>query len=95
MLHTGVDASIYTISPHFSGSEYVDGDRCDGAGNDLPWCLEVDWTESNGQPRCTKPGPGDDGRTVWACRVEYDFKVHMKITRGSDDVALMGVGKLT
>merc|ERR1712137_1191154 len=90
---TGVNANIYTISPHFSGSEYVDGDHCDGAENDLPWCLEVDWTESNGH--CggattlhTKPGPGDDGCTAWGCRIEYDFngqsKYHMKITYGSD-----------
>lgn len=90
---TGVNANIYTISPQFSGSEYNDGDHCDGAENDLPWCLEVDWTESNGH--CggattlhTKPGEGDDGCTAWGCRVNYHFngvsQYHMKIQYGSD-----------
>jgi len=75
------------------GSEYQDGDHCDGADNDLPWCLEVDWIESNGHCGAattlhTKPGPGDDGCTAWGCRVSYDFngvnQYHMKITYGSD-----------
>jgi len=91
----GVNANIFTQSPRFSGSEYQGKDHCDGADNDLPWCLEVDWIESNGH--CggattlhTIPGPGasDHGCTSWGCRMEYHFsgvnKYHMKIQYGED-----------
>jgi len=89
-----VNANIFTISPSGIGSGgYVDGDHCDGADNDLPWCLEVDWIESNGN--CggastlhTVPGPGDNGCTAWGCRVNYHYNgrasFHMKIQHGDD-----------
>merc|ERR1712224_168469 len=44
----GVNANIYTISPGIGGGGYQQGNYCDGAVNDKPWCLEVDWIESNG-----------------------------------------------
>jgi len=92
-VHTGVNANIYTISPSIGGGGYSSGNYCDGADNDKPWCLEVDWVESNGN--CggattlhTKQGPGPNGCTSWGCRASYHYNgrssFHMKIDYGTD-----------
>jgi len=90
---TGVNANIYTISPSIGSSGYNGGNYCDGADNDKPWCLEVDWLESNGN--CggattlhTKAGPGPNGCTSWGCRTNYHYNgrsvFHMRIEYGTD-----------
>jgi len=93
-VNTGVNANIYTISPTGLGSDGYTGDKyCDGADNDKPWCLEVDWIETNGN--CggattlhTKQGPGPDGCTSWGCRASYHYggksSFHMRIEYGAD-----------
>lgn len=92
----GVNANIYSISPENIGGGYVGDDYCDGADNTSPWCVEVDWIESNGD--CggattlhTIPGPGN-GCTAWGCRTDYMYngksQFHMK-------VAFTGDGKWT
>jgi hypothetical protein len=89
----GVNANIYTISPSIGGGGYQGGNYCDGAVNDKPWCLEVDWIESNGN--CggattlhTKPGNGPDGCTAWGCRASYHYNgkasFHMRVEYGTD-----------
>merc|ERR1712232_131129 len=89
----GVNANIYTISPSIGGGGYQGGNYCDGAVNDRPWCLEVDWIESNGN--CggattlhTKAGNGPDGCTAWGCRASYHYNgrtsFHMRIEYGTD-----------
>jgi hypothetical protein len=89
----GVNANIYTISPSIGGGGYEGGNYCDGATNDKPWCLEVDWIETNGN--CggattlhTKPGDGPDGCTAWGCRASYHYNgkasFHMRIEHGPD-----------
>jgi hypothetical protein len=91
-VRTGVNANIYTISPSIGSQGYVGSDYCDGAGQ-KPWCVEVDWVESNGN--CggattlhTKPGPGNDGCTAWGCRNSYHYNghasFHMRIEYGQD-----------
>jgi len=90
---TGVNANIYTISPSISPGGYSGGDYCDGADNDKPWCLEVDWIESNGN--CggattlhTKQGPGSNGCTSWGCRASYHYNgrssFHVRVEYGQD-----------
>lgn len=92
---TGVNANIYTISPKGLGSSGYNNDAnyCDGADNDKPWCLEVDWIESNGN--CggattlhTVQGPGSNGCTSWGCRQSYHYNgktsFHMRIEYGQD-----------
>jgi len=92
-VNTGVNANIYTISPSIDSSGYSGDKYCDGADNDKPWCLEVDWLESNGN--CggattlhTKAGPGSDGCTSWGCRASYHYNghssFHMRIEYGED-----------
>lgn len=91
----GVNANVYSISPHFNGNEtgFWQGMYCDGAKTGSGWCLEVDWIESNGN--CggattlhTKPGPGNDGCTAWGCRSSYHYgghnKFHMRIEHAAD-----------
>jgi len=89
----GVNANIYTISPSIGSDGFQGGDYCDGAENGRPWCLEVDWIESNGN--CggattlhTKPHDGPDGCTAWGCRANYHYNgrssFHMRIEYGSD-----------
>lgn len=89
----GVNANIYTISPSIGGQGFDNNaNYCDGAGQ-KPWCLEVDWLESNGN--CggattlhTKQGTGNDGCTAWGCRASYHYNgktsFHMKIEYGTD-----------
>jgi len=90
---TGVNANIYTISPGIGSAGYVGSNYCDGADNDKPWCVEVDWIESNGN--CggattlhTKAGPGNNGCTSWGCRASYHYNgrtsFHMRIEHGED-----------
>ena len=88
----GVNANIYSISPTNIGGGFAQSDYCDGAGS-APWCVEVDWIESNGN--CggattlhTKPGTGNDGCTAWGCRSNYHYggkaSFHMREEFGSD-----------
>lgn len=46
----GVNSNIYSISPGFGSGDFNQGAYCDGQGSlqGHPWCLEVDWIESNG-----------------------------------------------
>jgi len=78
---TGVNANLYSIFPHISGSEFQRSlDYCDGAeANDHPWCPELDVVESNGD--CggqttfhTVEGPGDDGCTSWGCKSDFAYQ---------------------
>jgi len=86
--HSGVIPNIYSVSPSNMGGDGFNNDKyCDGADNDKPWCMEIDWIEANGQ--CggattlhTVAGPGPDGCTSWGCRTSYHFggsKFHMKV----------------
>jgi len=49
---TGVNANLYSISPHFSagtsGSFNKGSDYCDGQGSGSTWCAEIDYIETNG-----------------------------------------------
>jgi len=91
-VQSGVNANIYTISPHIDGS-FNQAQYCDGAKTGADWCLEVDWLESNGH--CggattlhAKEGPGNDGCTAWGCRASYHYNgktsFHMRIEYGTD-----------
>lgn len=88
----GVNANIYTVSPSIAASGYTPDKYCDGAGV-KPFCLEVDWIESNGACGAattlhTIKGPGSNGCTSWGCRASYAYdgktKFHMKIEHGED-----------
>eukprot|EP00940_MAST-03C_sp_MAST-3C-sp2_P002620 g2620.t1 len=94
-VHTGVNANIYSISPSNIDSSvgYTKSDYCDGADNSSPWCVEVDFIESNGD--CggattlhTVQGPGSNGCTSWGCRYDYHYNgkssFHMRIEFGED-----------
>jgi hypothetical protein len=88
----GVIPNLYSISPGgIGGGGFVkDQHYCDGAAgsHDYPWCMEIDWIESNGG--CggattihTVPGEGDNGCTGWGCRTSYHFgnsRYHMKVS---------------
>eukprot|EP00939_MAST-03C_sp_MAST-3C-sp1_P004966 g4966.t1 len=88
-VNTGVNANVYSISPkNIDGTGYVKDDYCDGADNSSPWCVEVDFVESNGN--CggattlhTVEGPGSNGCTSWGCRFDYHYKgkssFHMRV----------------
>merc|ERR1719225_1350079 len=87
--NSGVIPNIYSISPsNLGGGGFDTNDKyCDGADNDRPWCMEMDWIESNGG--CggattwhTIPGGGDNGCTAWGCRTNYHHgspTFHMKV----------------
>jgi len=90
---TGVNANIYTISPSISSSGFTQSNYCDGAATGSKFCLEVDWTETNGN--CggattlhTIEGPGPNGCTAWGCRNDYLYNgrssFHMRIEHGAD-----------
>lgn len=89
---SGVNANLYAIAPSTGGDGYQPGEYCDGAENDSPWCIELDWLESNGH--CagastihTIPGPGNNGCTAWGCRTHYNHgspSFHMKVQYGQD-----------
>jgi len=74
---SGVNANIYTISPTFSGSSFVQNDYCDGQKSGSQWCPEIDWIESNGN-QCgqttyhTIQGTGS-GCTAWGCDAVYNY----------------------
>lgn len=87
----GVNANLYAIAPTTGPDGYDPEQYCDGAGV-KPWCIELDWLESNGH--CagastlhTIPGPGSNGCTAWGCRVEYTTdnpKFSMRVEYGTD-----------
>jgi len=93
----GVNANLYAIAPSGLGPEgWYDNDNqyCDGAINDRPNCIELDWFESNGN--CagastlhTVMGEGNTAPcTSWGCRAHWTYngntKFHMKVTYGGD-----------
>lgn len=88
----GVNANLYAIAPSTGGDGYQPSEYCDGAENDSPWCIELDWLESNGH--CagastihTVPGPGSNGCTAWGCRTHYAHgspTFHMRVEYGTD-----------
>lgn len=87
---TGVIPNIYSFSPsNLGGGGFDTNDKyCDGADNEHPWCMEMDWMESNGG--CggattwhTIPGPGNEGCTSYGCRVTQHHngpRFHMKVS---------------
>jgi len=90
-VRNGVNANFYAIAPQIGGDGYQPNEYCDGAENDSPWCIELDWVESNGA--CagastihTVPGPGNNGCTAWGCRTHYTQSntFHMRVEYGSD-----------
>jgi len=87
---SGTIPNVYSIAPSGIGAEgfVKDRDYCDGADqHNYPWCVEVDWIESNGA--CggattvhTIPGTGAGTCNAWGCRTEYHNdapKFHMRI----------------
>lgn len=90
-VRAGVNANLYAIAPSIGADGYQPEEYCDGAG-ERPWCIELDWLESNGH--CagastihTVPGPGDNGCTAWGCRTHYNHgspTFHMRVEYGSD-----------
>lgn len=94
-VQVGVNANVYTISPHISGTKFSEKDYCDGSlGQGVPWCVEVDWIESNGDCggattlHTKDQSGGEDGCTSWGCRTTYMYKgqssFHMRIEYGTD-----------
>lgn len=91
-VRSGVNANFYAIAPSIGSDGYQPNEYCDGAENDRPWCIELDWLESNGH--CagastihTIPGGGDNGCTAWGCRTHYthgNSKFHMRVEYGAD-----------
>jgi len=82
---TGVNANIFSTSPHFSGSVYDPKvDSCDG--NNVNWCVEVDFIETNGN--CggqstlhTIPGTGPSNNcNGWGCFTDYHYGSTAKAT---------------
>lgn len=89
----GVNANLYAIAPTIGAGGYTGGDYCDGADNDKPWCIELDWLESNGNCAAaatlhTVPGPGDNGCTAWGCRLTWSYNgetsYQMRVEYGND-----------
>merc|ERR1712024_78991 len=83
---------IYTISPSIGGGGYQASNYCDDGGS-KPFCLEVDWIESNGA--CggattlhTNPEKSNNPCSSWGCRAAYQYNgqpvQRMKITYGMD-----------
>jgi len=100
----GVIPNIYSISPSGLGGGGYDSDTkyCDGAGV-KPWCMELDFAETNG--RCggattwhTVQGHDSDGCTSYGCRVSYKFgspTFHMKVSYdGSGNPTVMRDGQI-
>jgi len=98
----GTIPNVYSIAPSGLGAEgfVKDRDYCDGADqHEYPWCVEVDWIESNGA--CggattvhTIPGTGPGSCNAWGCRTEYHNdapKFHMRIDY--DDAGHMTVSR--
>jgi hypothetical protein len=90
---SGVNANLYAIAPKIGSDGYEPSEYCDGAESDAhPWCIELDWLESNGHCNGastihTIPGPGSNGCTAWGCRTEYDHDsptFHMRVEYGAD-----------
>lgn len=93
----GVNANIYTISPSFGGAFNKDANYCDGSPGLIQqgkWCMEVDWTESNGNClgattlHTKNQETGNDGCTAWGCRTVYNFNgkasFRMRVEFGTD-----------
>jgi len=88
---SGVNANLYAIAPSTGGDGYNPSEYCDGAG-EKPWCIELDWLESNGHCKGattihTIPGPGSNGCTAWGCRTTYTVDsptFHMRVEYGQD-----------
>jgi len=98
----GTIPNVYSIAPSGLGADgfVKDKDYCDGADqHEYPWCVEVDWIESNGP--CggattvhTLPGTGPGTCNAWGCRTEYHNdapKIHMRIDY--DDAGRMTVSR--
>jgi len=77
---TGVNANIYSISPRFDGS-YTSKMYCDGqpATSTKPWCVEVDWIESDGNCggastlHTWRGADNSGGCGGWGCGVDYNY----------------------
>lgn len=89
----GVNANMYSIAPQIGAGGYVGDNYCDGAENDKPWCIELDYVESNGNCAAaatlhTVPGPGSNGCTAWGCRLHWSYngetKYKMRAAYGTD-----------
>lgn len=93
----GINANVYTISPSFSGAYDDNTMYCDGAmpeDGSVPWCMEVDWIEGNGNCggattiHTVAERGGKDFCGTWGCQSEYSFNgktiFHMTVTYGTD-----------
>lgn len=90
-----VNANLYAISPDIGPDGFQSGEYCDGAENDVPYCMELDFVESNGNCGAaatihTVPGPGNDGCTAWGCRTHWMYnggtRYHMRVEYSQDGV---------
>jgi hypothetical protein len=92
--YVGVNANIYTVSPSYispSGFNH-DSQYCDGSnGWGVPWCLEVDWIESNGDcggATTLHTVQYGGGCNAGGCQTMYNYggqpTFHMKITYAAD-----------
>jgi len=103
--NSGVIPNIYSISPSgLGGGGYDTDDKyCDGAENERPWCIEMDWMESNGG--CggattwhTIAGHDSDGCTAYGCRISSHHNsptFHMKVSYdGSGNPTVMKDGQI-
>jgi len=77
---TGVNANLYAIAPSNLGpGGFTDNDKqyCDGAINDRPNCIELDWVEQNGNCEGaatlhTVMGTGTSAPcNSWGCRTSW------------------------
>jgi len=78
-VETGVNANLYAIAPITGGSGFVGDMYCDGAINDRPNCIELDFLESNGNCAAattlhTVMGEGSSAPcNSWGCRAHWSY----------------------
>jgi hypothetical protein len=96
-----VNANLYAIAPDIGPDGFQSGEYCDGAVHDndgIPYCMELDFVESNGNCGAaatlhTIPGPGSDGCTAWGCRTHFMYngntQYHMRVEYSHDGVQRM------
>jgi len=78
---TGVNANIYSISPKFNKPSYTPDQYCDGqpANGNKPWCVEVDFIESNGNCggqstlHSWNTPDNNGGCGAWGCESDYRY----------------------
>jgi hypothetical protein len=93
-----VNANLYAIAPVTGADGFQSSEYCDGAVHDdgkIPYCIELDFVESNGNCGAattlhTIPGPGNDGCTAWGCRTHFMYngnaRYHMRVEYSPEGV---------